>query len=207
MKTVIVAFLLLLSVVTAFATGFPFKPNEGLRFPLKRDEANTFLQTLVSAENDDEDMGDDDSDGDKEMATLQAVFNVLAQVELEKAKMKRDKATIQLLGLALKGLWNVGKHFLKKKYCTEEQKVQAMIQELASEQQMHDEDSDDTEEGADGKARVEIQSLFNALKVVEAKAMQDSTGDYDHAVVQKWWKKVKRWINKKVGGLTRKFLC
>ena len=126
---------------------------------------------------------------------------------------------VQVLGALGKRLWNAGKTYLRGKHCSEEEEVRAMLKELAGEQGM--EDDEDTING-DDKAHTELQTIFNTLKEVEVKVMQDdSTDDTAKAEglfgsIKCWaWKKLKRWAGKKfkswagrkIRGATRKFLC
>ena len=188
-------------------------PKEKLNMlPMKSEEESALKQTVVSSEND-QDTEDDDY-GDDDIATFQGIFNVLSLAEVESAKaMQEKKATAQLFGSILKLVWKlgksllkVGKHFLKKTYCPKEPDMKAILQELIGEQGNSDEDNVNTKD-EDAKAFVELQSLFNTLRKAEAMVMQyDSTGD-NYAKAEEWWNKVKHWINKHVGGLTRKYLC
>ena len=165
-----------------------------LQHKQNEDELNVLLQAMASTE-DDQDSDDDDDT----VAELQGVFNVLAQVEVEKTRQHKDKSMgmAQLWGMLGRTLWNVGKRYLKNRHCTEEQGVNALLQELVDEQGMQE-----VEDDGDDKARAELQTLFQALNQVEAKAMQA-----DNAQAERWWRRVTRWVRRKARKLTRRYLC
>ena len=211
MKILVICLLLstfsLTFAVPAFDHDFrKYLPSSYFPNEQNKDEVSGLLQTLVSTE-DDQDSDDDEDDGS--VADLQGIFNVMAQAEVEKAKQQRNKnvAMVQIWKGLGGALWRVGKSYLKKKYCTEEEEVRAMLQELIGEQGGQD-DQDDQDDGGDddNKALTELQTLFNALKKVEAKVMQDVSSN-DTAKTQGWWKRAKRWARKKIRGATRKYLC
>lgn len=198
-------------------------------------EVRALLQALASVGSDQE-LEDQDTDGndgdDGTVADLQGLFNVLAQVEAEMAHQQQDdknEAIAQFWGWLGSMLWSVGKNFLKRKYCREEEeKLIAMLQELtddeaiASEQDLgmqeagNDVDDGDID-GDDIEAHSELQSLFNALKKAEMKIqemhMDDTSAGPDTAKAEKakkfkkWWRKVKRWFGKKIRKIVRKYLC
>ena len=165
------------------------------------------LKALASTE-DDQETDDDDDEDDGTVADLQGVFNVLAQVEAEKARVQGDKnmAMAQFWGGLGGVLVKAGKGYLKNKYCTEEQEVRAMLQELIGEQGIEEVENDEDEGDGDDKASAELQTLFNVLKKIEAKVMQDDTSD-DSAKAQGWFKKLRRWAKKKVKKVAKKYLC
>ena len=190
--------LFLFTTGLAYAGPFPKDYFNSLKQQDNEDKFTALLQSLDRTEDDQEDDDDDD------LADIQGVFNVLAQVEMERAKGLNDKsATAQFWGILGNALWKAGKGYLKKKYCTEEQEVRAMLQDLISEQEIPEDDDDDD---AGGDALAELQTLFNALKNVEAKMMQDGMTD-KNAEAEGWWKKVRRWAKKKVKHSTKKYLC
>ena len=161
------------------------------------------LDTLVSAENDENAVSEEDS-LDEDLAMLQGVLNVMEQADEERARMMdRDNiAAAQIWGLVGKGLWHVGKGYLKKRYCnSEEQEMQAMLQELIGEQSEEEDESNTGED--DSKALAELQTLFSALNKAEAKAMQGEM----NAEIEGWFKKLKKWAKKKIGGAAKKYLC
>ena len=140
-------------------------------------------------------------DGDDDITDLQAVFNVLAQVDIEKAKAMDDKRAMAQFWKGLgSSLWNAGKSYFKNKYCTEEQEMKSILQEVTGQQAMQDKDNEITAED-DDKVKAELQSLFSALKKVEAKMMQD--GENDNVIAEGWWKKLSRRIKKGA----KKYLC
>lgn len=144
------------------------------------DEVEALLQTLAN------------TDGGEELANLQGVFNVLEQVNIEKARASDgENAMEQIWGLVGSGLWHVGKHYLKKKYCSEEQEINVVLQAT----------------DRDEEAITELQSIFAALKKAKAKTMLYGAIYNNKAKSEGWWKKVRRWAGKKIGGATRKYLC
>ena len=209
MKILIISLLLSTLSLTFAVPAFNFDsfgkffPSRSFPEEQNKDDVSALFQALVSTE-DDQDTEDDDED-DGTVADLQGVFNVMAQVEAEKARQQRNKnvAMVQVWKFLGNALWNAGKSYLKKRHCTEEEEVRAMLQELIGEQGMQDDE--DAGDG-DDKARAELQTLFNALKKLEAKVMQDDSSA-DTAKAEGWWKRVKRWARKKIRGATRKYLC
>ena len=199
MKTLIICFLLSTLGLTFAVPAVNFLSSSSSK-EQNKDKVSALLQVLASSE-------DDQDTDDGTVADLQGVFNMMAQVEMEKAREQQDEnvAMVQFLGMLGGGLWNVGKGLLKKKYCTEEEEeeVRALLQELIEEQGVQD-DKDDGD--GEEKVRAELQTLFNALRKVEAKVMQDDTSG-DTAKAESWFKKLKHWVGKKTKGLTRKFLC
>ena len=162
----------------------------------------THWDTLNSQQADDSNNGDDDED----MANLEGVFKVMEQVDIAKAKAaKGDHASAQIFKTIVKGLWNLGKRYLKRRYCTEEQETKALLQELIGEQAIAEVDNADTGEE---EAIAELQSLFATLKKVKAKVMQSDMSPENTAEAQRrWWRRVKRWFGRKVRGFTRKYVC
>ena len=149
---ILVAFFLLSALGLAFAKSlFPKDINKEFieklnMLPTESEEESALKQTVVSSENDQD--TEDDVNGDEDIATLQGIFNVLTQVEVENAKaMQEKKAVTQFWESLGNDLWNVGKHHLKKRYCQKDLKVEAMIEELIVEQEIPDENNEDTEDG------------------------------------------------------------
>ena len=208
MKTLIICLLLSTLSLTFAVPAFDFDslqkylPSSFSPNKQDKDEVSALLQTLVSAK-DDQDSEDDEDDGT--VADLQGIFNVMAQIELEKATQQHNKnvAMAQFWGGIGRALWNAGKGYLKRKYCTEEEEMRVMLQELVGEQGVQDEQDDGND---DIKARAELQTLFNALKKVDAKVMQDDSFD-DTVKAEGWWKRARRWARKKIRGATRRYLC
>ena len=170
------------------------------------DEVKALLQTLTDIQNTDD--GDDDDVGE-DIANLQGVFNVLAQVNTEKAKVKgEDDAIAQLWGTIGRGLFHIGKRYLKNKYCkrcTEEQEKNALLQDLTSEQQGPDgEDNGDGEE----KAMAELQSVFTALRKAAAEADLNADAEgWFKKLRRKFGKKLRRKFGKTFKRITKKYLC
>ena len=200
MKSFIPCFLLALVGLTCATPALPYRnyyKNLYIGTPYF-EKARVLLESLASSQQgqnfDDE---NDDDDDDDDIADLQAVFNVLEQVDEEKAAANGNSATAQLTGMLGGTVLNLAKGYLKNKYCTEEQEVRAMVQELIGEQSEGD-DSDDARD-RDDKLRAELQTLFKALKMVEAKLMQDES----NARIEGWLKKLRKSIKKRA----KQYLC
>lgn len=176
--------------------GLPSK----LKTPKEGQEMSALLQALVSTENSEESDDDDDDGSDEDIVTLQGVFNIMAAIETEKAKTMED-AMIQFWKAIGRTLWRAGKRYLRRRHCSEELEVKALLQELTNEQGGPQDDDDST---GDDKALAELQSVFKVLKKAEAKAMQD--GD-DNAKAEGWWSRLKRWGRKTIRRATRRYLC
>lgn len=208
MKTIVCFLLSTLSLT--FVTSWPL-PSKNVLTSEEIDEIVALPLSLVGKQ--DNQRAAIDYEGEEDIAKLEGVLNVVEQVRIEKGKaMKSDRAMAQLWGTVIKGLltagqhlWNVGKHFLKKKYCTEEQEVNAILQELTDKQEAT------LQEGnidpGDGEAIAELQSLFSILKKAKAKLLEDNMTSKNIAKAEGWWRKVKRWFQKKVRGFTKRFLC
>ena len=156
------------------------------------EKARALFESLTTAQHQSLDDANDNDDDD--IADLQAVFNVLEQASKERAAANGNDAMAQLLEGSV---WNLAKGYLKNKYCTEEQEVRAMVQELIG-KQSEDDDANDSKEG-DDKARAELQTLYSALKKIEAKMMQDKSD----AKIEGWFKKLRRSLKKKA----KQYLC
>ena len=208
----LIVLLFLSTLGTSLAAAF--SPGHQRVNPWPKQLSLDFLQSPVDTQHDHSITVDDGDSGQDDIATLQGVFNVLAQIETEREKLSESKTaaktqlvkgTITLLRKVGKGLLKKVKAVLRKKYCSsEEQQMRAMLQELVGEQGMVDEDFDDDDEDTgdgDTKAIAELQTIFSALKKADAKMMG---GD---ANAEGWWKKVKGWVSKKLRGITRKYLC
>ena len=151
-------------------------------------------------------------------------MNILAQVEAEKAHLQQDDKNVvmaQFWEWLASALWKMGKNYLKRRYCIEEEEVIAMLQELtgdgaavASKQGMAQElGNNDNAGDGDDKGYTELRIIFNALKKAEAKVgeMDGTSGDTAVAEkakkIKKWWAKVKHWFVKKLRKIVRKYLC
>ena len=214
MKTLVVCFILTaLGLAYATPTDRPknyddlFNQIFNKYYPAKQtpkmsDEVSSLLQVLDSSATDQDTQDDDGSDED--IATLQGVFNVLALMENERAKAMDDEGARAQLWRGLgRSLWKTGRRYLRRRYCSEELEVKAMLQELVGEEGVPE---DDEEEG-DGELLANLQTLFSALKKAEAKVMQDDTTGDDKAKVEGWLKRVRRWASRTTRRLTRRYLC
>ena len=198
MKILFASFLLAFVGLTYATPAWPYSNYYNTGRP-HYEKAVALLESLASAQQGQgsESVSNNDDTDDDDIADLQAVFNVLAQVEVEKAAANGNSVMAQFMGTLGGTLWNTAKGYLKNKYCTEEQEVRAMLQELIGDQDEGD-DSEDVGEG-DDKERAELQMLFNALKMAEAKIMQDKNA----AKAEGWWKKLRKSIKKKA----KQYLC
>ena len=195
MKTLTACFLLSVIGLSYATVRWPY--NYQLRNYNDKNTAAALLESLSSlqlyphAESEEDDVSD-----------LQGVFNVLAQIETEKAKvMDDDSATAQFWKSLRKTALNLGKHYFRSKYCSEEKELEGMLDKQSNEQGISD--SEDTEDG-DSKAFTELQTLFSALKKVEAKLMQDGGAtEKNTAVTQGWFKSLKKGIK----NVARGYLC
>lgn len=201
MKTLTACFLLSVIGLSYATARWPYNYRFGISNYNDKNTAAALLESLSSlqlypyAESEENDISD-----------LQGVFNVLAQIETEKAKVIDDEsATAQFWKSLRKTAVNLGKHYFRSKYCSEEKELEGMLEKQSNEQGMSD--SEDTEEG-DGKAITELQTLFSALKKVEAKLMQDG-GDTEKrtAVTQGWFKKLRKGLKKGIKNVARGYLC
>ena len=77
------------------------------------DEVSALLQAIASTSTEKDQVTYDDDEDDGPTADLQGIFNVLAQVEAERAQQQGDK--------------NVAMAYLKQRYCTEEEELIAML--------------------------------------------------------------------------------
>ena len=144
-------------------------------------------------------------DDKKDVADLQGIFNVLAQVKTEEAKaMDADsEATAQLWGLIGNIFWDIGTGFLRNKYCSsEEQQMQAMLQDLAGEQEASKMDVTEKE----SLALTQLQTLLSALNKVEAKMMHNGATN-NVAMSEGQWERFLTSINTGLKKVTKTFLC
>ena len=149
---------------------------------------------------------------DDDITELQGIFNVLQQIETEKAKQMQNgddnSAAIQLWKGLGRVLWTAGKGYLRNKYCTQEVEVRAMIEELVDEQETS-EDNEAVEEDSNDTF-TELKNLLNSHNQMTTKLMQFHTSgiiDGDAAKVEGWFKKLRKSIKKKAKKLARKVLC
>ena len=150
--------------------------------------------------------GDMDDANDSDLADIQYVFNVLAQVEVERKKLmmkNRDISAQFMLSipLSLLGsvLWGVGKTLLKNKFCPKN--ASNYMPGPGPAPYYNDVEGEKTAEN-DAKALNQLKVLFGALKEIEAKIMRDDIADSENAKAQ-----ILDWIMKKIGGVVKKFIC
>ena len=130
MKTLIACFILSI-VGLSFATPY--------RYPFGY-KSTALLESLANAEQGKLSEAEDD-DGDDNIADLQALFNVMAQIDIEKAKAMEDKSAMaQFWKKFRKTLYNAGKTYLK--YYTKDKEMKVMLQELIGQKAIQDEDND-----------------------------------------------------------------
>ena len=205
MKTLIACFLL--SVVGfSYATTYTYPYYN--RFGRYTYKDLALLESLASLQEDQvsEAQGNDEEEN---LADAQGLFNVLAQVEIEQAKAMDDKSGMaQFWKQFGKTLFKAGKGYLKNRYCTEEQEMKTMLQELTGEQAIQ-EDNEVTAEG-DDNALAELQSVFSALNKVEAKMMQGEETE-NKATEEGWFKKrfkkLRKSLKKAGKKLLKSYLC
>lgn len=195
MKILIVSFLLLALGLYAHPVTSESSEQVNVKEPDDDDDINNLLETLVTSQDDEEDDEDDAND----LAGIQGVFNVLAQVKDEQAKSAAPVMT-QFWRHLGRRLFRAGRNYIRNRYCkrrscNEEQEEKVMLQELMEEQSKDDEGDDD-----DGDDLAELQTLLNAFNKLQAKKMQ---GDNQTAEDQRWYKRIFRSIRKRV----RKHFC
>ena len=152
---------------------------------LELNDINTLIQSLATSQ----DSAEDEEDIVSDLAEVQGVFNILAQVKNEQAK-STGRAMTQIWGLVGSRLLRIGKKILRRKYCEEEQKV--MLQELMEEQSEADEQGNLDDDA-------ELQTFFDALNKLQAERVQDNI---QNAAAQGWFKR----LFKKIGRGLKKFL-
>ena len=115
---------------------------------------------------------DPSNEKEESIAEVQAIFNVMAQVDLERAKLKNSDAFIQKFWSGLiKSLWKRGKNYLIKNLCSKEQAMKALLQELTNEEMGMDDNSNSKDD--DDDVRAQLQVLFNALQEVKANSIRE----------------------------------
>ena len=160
------------------------------------DDINTLLKQLAASQDDTTDDNSNDNDNDDDLTEVQAVFDVMDLVKQEQATAMQDSddddddgndenVEIQWFTTLLKGAgrkllkrygrrylrryaWRTirraGERYIRRRYCNDSER-KAMLQEL------NDEAEDD--DGTDDSTFAELQSLFGALKELEAVTAQD----------------------------------
>ena len=239
---ILVACFLLSTLSLAFAHGFHFDPLRTYGYPQEltskeRDEVGALLQTLADTEDDldteddddsvslqghfknivgaenDEDTAEDD-DGDDDIATLQGVFNVMAQLDEENANLMRGKrATAQFI---LFGNWRfyarkLAKRYLIKylnnKYCPKSRKVVLMPRKVDVKIGLSDRnDNQDTKQGEE-ETFAQLQTVFDALRKLEATKEMEKDKTVNSAKFKGSLRKVKRFTRRNIRRIVKKYLC
>ena len=167
--------------------------QQALAKELNDNDINTFLETVATSQ---EDQDNDEDDEGNDLADIQGVFNVLAQVKDEQTK-STGTAMTQFWRRVGKRLLGAGKRYLKRMYCkrrscNEEKEEKVLLQDLMEAQ------DDDGEEGGDDDNLAEVQFLFGALKKLQAKKMQEN---HNSPAAQGFW------IRRRLLKFARKRLC
>ena len=142
------------------------------------------------------------TDGD-DITDLQGVFSMLEKIEMERAKHMQendDSATAQFWAGLGTMLWTAGKGYLRNRYCTEEEEVRAMIEELVDEQET-------LEDNEAVKAFNELRSLMKFLQKEHSRGPLGMIIDGDVAIAEGWLKNLHKRIKKKAKRLAVKLLC
>ena len=157
---------------------------------LELNDIETLIQSLATSQ----DSTEDEEDIVSDLAEVQGVFNILAQVKNEQAK-STGRAVTQFWGLVGSGLLGIGKKILKRKYCEEEQKV--VLQELMEEQS-------EADEQMNANDNAKLQNFFDALNKLQAKMVQDN---FQNAAAQGWFKRLFKKIGKGLKKFVKKTVC
>ena len=174
------------------------------KYPLPMNYKELFEELINKAEHASAEVESDDDD----ITDLQGMFNVLEQVEMEKAKQMQyddNNANAQFWGGLGKTLWKYGKVYLKNRYCSQEAEVRAMIEELVDETEGNEAVEEDNNDNL-----TELKNLVNSLNLMNKKLMQLrplSIIDGDIAKAEGWFKKLRKSIKKKAKKVARKVLC
>ena len=140
---------------------------------------------------------------DDDIADLQGVFNILEEIEMERAKQMQendDSAMAQFWAGLGTAFWTAGKGYLKNRYCTQEAEVRAMIEELVDEQEIL--------EGNEAvKAFNELRNLVKFLQKETSRGPLGMVIDGDVAKAEGWLKNLHKRIKKKAKRLAVKLLC
>ena len=146
----------------------PSKGDYNNLIPQESNELQALLQTLVSAESAQDPEEDSDDGGDNGIAFLEGMFNVLAQVDEEKAKATNDEsANIQFIFWSRFGKLlsrTVGK-FVSQRYCPKQHETIVLPKDIhiGYEQEVSNEDGRDRKEEED-KAFAELKTTFGTLR-------------------------------------------
>ena len=158
MKTLIACYLL--STIALTYANYPIMSVLPITYKeLIEDLINKATDVSAEVESDDDDITD-----------LQGMFNLLEQIEMEKAKQMQDDedgAKAQFWAALGPVLWKARKGYLKNRYCNQEAEVRAMIEELVDEQETLE-----TNEGAEEENNnrfTELKNLVNTLNYMGKK--------------------------------------
>ena len=195
MKGIILCYLLLSTVgigatLTAGAYGVKGLPkllDALLHGRIQDDDLDKPTTEAIPSNEDDEDS----------IAKIQSVFNVLAQVDMEGAKLMGGKNSYKLMEILGKSLWNTGKGLLKEFFGCKEQdmSLKVLLQELTNEQT----GTSDEANSKEAEVRAQLQVLFNALHMMEANMMKEGNSDKERAFA--------KGINDKIKSITQESLC
>ena len=189
MKIIVACFLLCAIALTYAKYPLPLNYKE-----LFEDIVDNVKHTSAEVESDDDDISD-----------LLGIFNVLEQIEMEKAKQMGyddNNANAQLLGALGTTLWNAGKVYLKKRYCSQEAEVRAIIEELVDETKSNEAVEEDNNDNF-----TELKNLVNSLNLMN-KIRPLSIIDGDVANAEGWFKKLRKNLKKNaIKKVARKVLC
>ena len=243
---ILVACFLLSTLSLAFAHGFHSHTLQSYEYPQdltskESDEVGALLQTLadtevdldteddddsvslqgalknvVGAEND-EDTAEDD-DGDDDIATLQGVFNVMAQLDEDNANLMRGKhATAQhilfhnwrfytrkVFKLVKRGLIK----YLNSKFCPKWKKVVPMPRKVDDKKkEMSDRNDNQDPKQGEEETFAQLQTVFDALRKLEATKEMEKDTTVNSAKFKGSLRKVKRFVRKNIRRIVKKYLC
>ena len=141
------------------------------------DEEKDLLQSLQSVKQDHDAGAAVRSEKEDALAALQGIFNVIAQVEREKANsemMNGKNSMAQFLGSVADSLWNIVKDLVKKTICnSREQRMRALLQERMTDEEVKDKEN---------QALAMLQTIFNVLREANAKGTATEENDKMEAI-------------------------
>ena len=192
MKIIVACFLLCAIALTYAKYPLPLNYRE-----LFEEIVDNVKHTSAEVESDDDDISD-----------LLGIFNVLEQIEMEKAKQMGyddNNANAQFWGALGTTLWNTGKVYLKNKYCSQEAEVRAMIEELVDETESNEAVEEDNNDNF-----TELKDLVNSLNLMNK--IRPLIIDGDVANAEGWFKKLRKSVKKNlkkkaIKKVARKVLC
>lgn len=174
----------------------PSKDDYKFLIPQESNEMKAFLQTLVRAESA-QDPEDGDDGGDDGMVFLEGMFNVLTQVDEERAKTTNDEsANTQFIFWRRFGRFirkRVNK-FIRKRYCPKQHGMKAQPKYLVYEQEVSEEDGRDIEQRED-QAFAELQATFGTLRKLNSMKSKGLLRNF------------KSYINQGIRSIARKYFC